>query len=380
MAAVETRRVLILGGYGSYGRLIAEALAADSRAASPQLEVRIAGRDLAKAVEAARQLGATSARCDASDPASLRAAIAGAFLVINAAGPFQAEDYAIPSQCVAAGCNYIDLGDGRAYVAGVQRLDAAARERGVFACLGASTTPAVTSAMVAALQPGLGRIREIKIALNAGNRNRAGVSTIASILSYVGLPVRVWRAGRWQHVLGWGEGEFIDFPAPVGRRRVQVCDVPDHELFPQLFGAESVTFKAGVELTMLNYAISALGIARGVAPGLDLPRLAPLLVRLSGLFKTFGTLHGACGVWVTDQAGRERRMAFVAPSNGPRLPAAPSVLLARRLIREGVFQTGACPCVGLLSVDDFAAHLASYGIGVVRPDAPPADAAAIIAA
>lgn len=358
---MHARKVVILGGYGTFGRLVTSHLAGDPRA-----RVVVAGRDVARAHAAAQPLGAEGVRCDATDPASLRAAIRGADLVVNASGPFQAEDYAIPSACIEAGCNYIDLGDGRAYVAGVRRLDAAARERGVFVCVGASTTPAVTSAAVIALRNELGPLRHITIALNAGNKNQAGVSTIASILAYVGAPVRVWRDGRWQPVLGWGEGEFVHFPPPVGRRRVQVCDVPDLELFPALFKADSVTFKAGVELTMLNYAIGALGLARRAVSGLDLPALAPALVRMSGWFKAFGTLRGACAVWLTDVHGRQASLAFVAPSNGPQLPAAPAALLARRLLGGEAPPAGAYPCVGFLTVDDFAAHLAPHGIFVTR--------------
>src|SRR5262249_42117813 len=154
-------------------------------------------------------------RCDAADPASLKAAVEGAWLVVNASGPFRAGDDSAPRTCIDAGCHYVDLADGRDYVADFTALDEAARSRAVFASAAASTTPAVTSALVAELLPGLGQVRSIKVALNAGNRNQAGVSTIATILSYVGRPVRVWRGGRWRLRRGWGEGEFVDFPAPV---------------------------------------------------------------------------------------------------------------------------------------------------------------------
>ena len=165
---------------------------------------------------------------------------------------------------------------------------------------------------------------------------------------------------------GWDVGEFIDFPKPVGRRRVQLCDVPDLELFPQLFGADSVVFKAGVELTFLNYAIAALGQLRKLRPSLDLPALAAPLVSLSKLFKWFGTFHGSCAVWVTGDTGEEKSLAFVAPRHGPRVPAAPAVLLARKLLAEAIPARGAFPCVGLISLEEFADYLARFGIFVVR--------------
>ncbi len=355
-------RIVILGGYGTFGSLIAEQLV------GPGAQIVIAGRDAAKGRAFAASLQAGFIFCDARNRASLKEAVAGTRLVINASGPFQARDYSIPETCVAEGCHYIDLGDGREYVAGIARLHESAKARGVFVCVGASTTPAITSAAVAELRPHFQKIRSVKVALTAGNRNQAGVSTIASILAYVGAPVRVWQDGRWQERTGWGMGEFIDFPKPVGRRRVQLCDVPDLELFPRMFEAESVVFKAGVELTLFNYAIAVLGRLRRLRPSLNLPALAGPLVRLSKLVKSLGTFHGSFAVWVTGDTGQEKALAFVAPRNGPHVPAAPAVLLARKLLAGGVSEYGAFPCVGFICLAEFADYLAPFGIFLVRGD------------
>lgn len=49
---------------------------------------------------------------------------------------------------VSAGANYIDLADGRDFEAGISQLDESARERGVFVTSGASSLPALSSAVV----------------------------------------------------------------------------------------------------------------------------------------------------------------------------------------------------------------------------------------
>jgi hypothetical protein len=232
--------------------------------------------------------------------------------------------------------------------------------------VGASTTPAITSAVVAELRPSFQRIRSIKVALSAGNKIQAGVSTFASILAYVGSPVRVWQDRQWREISGWGLGEFIEFPKPVGRRRVQLCNVPDLEIFPQQFEADSVIFKAGVELNLFNYALVILAKVRCLRPSLNLPALAVPLVRLSKLFKWLGTPHGSFAVWVSDDAGREKALAFVAPQNGPRVPSSPAILLARKLLAGDTSARGAFPCVGFISLAEFAEHLASLGIFIVR--------------
>jgi hypothetical protein len=90
------------------------------------------------------------------------------------------------------------------------------------------------------------------------------------------------------------------------------------------------------------------------------------MVTLSKLFKSFGTLHGSFAVWVTGDAGQEKALVFVAPRNGPRVPSAPAVLLARKLLAGDIPRYGAFPCTGFLSLAEFADHLAPFGIFVVR--------------
>jgi len=355
-------KVVILGGYGTFGRHIAERLAK-----VPSAQVVIAGRHEDKGTPMAESLGVQFRQCDARDQASLKSAIEDCFLVLNTSGPFKAKDYSIPRACIEAGCHYIDIADGREYVSEIVQLDEIARARNVFVFAGASTTPAITSALVEELRPKLAQIHSIKVALNAGNKNNAGASTIATILSYVGRPVQVWQNGQWRAMRGWSAGEFVRFPAPVGRRRVQLCDVPDLALFPKHFQADSVIFKAGVELTILNFAIGTLGMLRRIFPFIELPSLARPLVTFSKMFKPFGTLRGGCAVWVTDVNGRQESMAVIAHQNGPRIPGSPAILLAQKLLtgETNNISPGAFPCLGFLKLSEFAQFLAPYDIAVV---------------
>lgn len=116
---------------------------------------------------------------------------------------------------------------------------------------------------------------------------------------------------------------------------------------------------------MLNYAIGALALLKRLRPSTNLPALAPLMLQMSKLFKPLGSFGGSVAVWVTDKSGQERALAFVAPKNGPRVPTAPAVLLARKLLRDGI-PAGAFPCVGFISLAEFAEYLAPFGIFGVR--------------
>ncbi len=356
MTSPDKKRVLVLGGYGVYGSIIVEHLK------SAPVDLVTVGRNEEKGRMFAKSQGVDFLMCDVTDAEALREAVSGAFLVINASGPFQAQDYTIPRVCIEQGCHYIDLGDGRNYVAQIGRLHQDAIARDVFVCAGASTTPAITSAMLAALDFGGESLRSVKVALNAGNKNQAGVSTFASILAYAGAPVRVWQDNRWKESMGWSMGEFVEFPPPVGRRIVYLCDVPDLELIPRNFDVETVVFKAGVEITLFDYALAFLAHLRRWSILPNLPTLAKPLVQLSGLFKFFGTFHGGLAIWAESENGVQKSIALVAPENGPQIPAAPAVLLARQVIDAGAPASGAFPCVGFVDLAAYEQHLAPFGI------------------
>ena len=360
------RVVSILGGYGIFGGRIAEALARDECC-----RVRVVGRNAKIGANFARRIGAEFRACALSDPTSLQAALEGSSLVVHAAGPFQGCDYHVAELCLNLGAHYLDLADARDFVAGIVRLDAEAHRRGLLVTSGVSSTPAITSAMIRDLAPAFSRIDQIHTALSPGNQNPRGASTISAVLSYLGRSIRVWRNGRWEERPGWGDVVRLQFPPPVGRRRVHNCDVPELELFPSLFHAQTVRFSAGLELDLLNYLLSACSLlARGLR--LDFRRHARFFLNGSLMLFPFGTTHGALAIWVRglDQGGRriERRIALVTDFDGPATPSSAAVVLARKTLRNGPPCVGALPCVGLLTLDEILEQVQPLGIWCARGD------------
>lgn len=145
--------VLVLGGYGNFGTRICKALAGH-----PQIHLLIAGRNASKAQVLADTVGhhtqALALDHEAPDLAQqLRALDIG--LVIHTAGPFQAQDYGVAQAAAQAGCHYIDLADGRRFVCDFPAaMHGAFSSAGRTAVTGASTVPALSSAVVDALCSG----------------------------------------------------------------------------------------------------------------------------------------------------------------------------------------------------------------------------------
>jgi hypothetical protein len=365
-AVPGVRTVLVLGGYGFFGRRIATALSADAG-----IRLLIGGRDLALARQTAVALGLPEAHAVVVDAQSARLdgelRALGVEVLVHTAGPFQGQDYRVASAAVAAGSHYIDLADGRQFVAGIGTLDSLARQRGLSVVSGASSVPALSSAVVDRYADRFVRMDCIEIGISSGARV-PGLATVKGIFSYAGKPFPCWRDGRWATAHGWLGLKRYRFPAPLGGRWLGTCDVPDLELLPQRHpGVRTVTFHAGFASGMGHLVVWAL--ACGVRAGV-LPSLAPfagLLHRLSRWMEPLVSDQGGMFVRIrgldVDQRPLQVCWHLLARQNhGPHIPCGAAIALARKLARGDKLPAGAMPCVGLLRVEEFLEPLRGLDI------------------
>src|SRR5258706_16420284 len=165
-------KVVVLGGYGNFGAVIAAMLARDAR-----FQVIVAGRDGEAAARAAERIGATGARLDAQDPElSAHLSRCEADLVISTAGPFQGQDYAVARAALACGAHYIDIADGREVVCGIDALDAGARARDRLVVRGASSGPALSSAGIECYAGEFPAVAEMDVGISASAKG-PGIGT-----------------------------------------------------------------------------------------------------------------------------------------------------------------------------------------------------------
>lgn len=365
-------RVLLIGAGGVFGSRIARQLAGD-----PRFRLTLAGRRQSQLDALCTELSdptVGTAVLDVTAP-DFAAALAKLQpqLVIHAAGPFQRQDYRVAEACLDCGSDYVDLADGRDFVSGIDRLDGRAQAAGRLLVSGASTVPALSSAVVDQLAPRFGALRSIEHAISPGNRAPRGDATVAAILGYCGRPVRVWHDGRWRHGYGWMASRRQRFP--FGHRWAGLCDVPDLELFPARYpGVESVMFRAGLELRRLHFGTLAMAWLVRLGLVRDLARHAPRLRRMSEWFLGAGSDVGGMVVELTgrderDQPLRLRWSLSAAAGDGPQIPATPAVVVARKLA-DGQLSSvrGALPCMGLFTLDEALAALAGFAIDTSLED------------
>jgi hypothetical protein len=380
--------VLLIGGSGTFGSRLADGLAATT-----DLALIIAGRDGAKAQETADRLRRCYPGRAITGIALDRAAISadalgalGAGLLVDAAGPFQFADFALPRAAIAAGIPYLDLADATGFVSWIEQLDAAAKQAGVAVVAGASSTPALSAAVVDDLTRGWQRLDTVEVAISPGNRAPRGLSVVRAILSYVGRPVRVLIDGQWASRPGFSMLVRRRIGS-LGPRWLALCDAPDLVLLPRRSAPRrSAIFRAGLELPILHLGLYALGL-------LVRARLLPSLTPLAGPLQwcadrllAFGTDRGGMAVEVKglDAEGKRCRRRWILTAEagqGLYVPTLPALALIRSITAGRGPAPGATPCVGLLPLATIAAEFSRHRITTQTDsetdDSPPLFAGAV---
>lgn len=355
-------RILILGGYGNFGKRIAAALC------RKRLPVIIAGRRLDRAEALARALPAglaTAVRCDVTQPLDDLLQELRPGVVVNTCGPFQARDYAVAQACIRTRTHYVDLADGRAFVTGVAALDAEAAEADVAVIAGASTVPGLSSAVLEKYAPEFAIIDSLVYGISPGQKAERGLATTQGIMTYVGKPLKPFKSFS-DPVYGWQDIYLQKYPE-IGRRWMANCDIPDLDLLPERYAIGKLRFSAGLELSLLHLGLWGLSwLVRAGVP-LDLPRHAAPLLKASNWFDIFGSPHGGMHMIIEGKDGtgaRHSRSWFIIArdGDGPHIPTVPAILLAEGLATGAFTRRGAMPCVALVTLEDYLRELESLAV------------------
>ncbi|MGY5803015.1 SDR family NAD(P)-dependent oxidoreductase [Rhizobium sp. LEGMi12c] len=159
------RKILVLGGYGGFGARLSRRLAGDG------FEVLVTGRNLEAAKALASRLpNAIGLQADRNGDIAAILDKHKPFLLIDAAGPFQHSDDRVVRACIKAGIHYIDLADARDFVGSIGSLDEQAKAASVTVISGASSVPALSTAVVAELSKDMQAVRSIEMSISASNR------------------------------------------------------------------------------------------------------------------------------------------------------------------------------------------------------------------
>ncbi len=382
---IAPRRILIVGGYGTFGGRVARLLANEER-----IVLLIAGRSMARAEAFCARYAGTQQMLpclfDRTGDIPGQIALLRPDLVIDAAGPFQIygdAPYALPRAAIHAGANYLDLADGSDFVAGIGRLDAEAKARGVFAYSGVSTFPALSSSVVKSLLAEGDRPETVEAGLSPSPRADLGLSVIRAVASYAGLPIAITRNGGLAVAYALSESRKAHIAAPgripLGQRRFSLVDVPDLTLLKHVWpDLRNVWIGAAMNPSWLQRCLNFCAWLVRLRVALPLERFAPLMLRMRNFFAR-GEHRGGMYVRVS---GRDRQdQTFLRTwhmqaegDDGPFIPAIPAAAIVLRWLDGRAPEPGARPALQILELEDFAPFFrtlaVTHGIRSETPNAP----------
>ncbi|MGH1404863.1 MAG: saccharopine dehydrogenase family protein [Alphaproteobacteria bacterium] len=361
-----TKSVLIIGGYGNFGSYISKTLATENN-----ITVIIAGRSIEKAqrfiksIEASNTPEAVQLDITQNLDGALQAIKPD--LVIHTSGPFQGQSYDVAQSCIKAGVHYIDLADARNFVAGIGALDDTAKKNKVLAVSGASSVPCLTSALVDYYLPQFETLESLDYGITTAQKTNRGLATTAAILGYCGRPFKTLISGQEKDVYGWQSLHTREYSA-LGRRLLGNCDVPDLELFPERYPSlKSIRFYAGLEIPFIHMGLWALSGLVRIGLIRNLSAFAPFLLKTSFLFDWAGSDVSGFHMDLSgkDDSGADKTITFeltARSGHGPYIPCMPAILLAKKLAGGEITITGATPCIGLITRDEYLSALKDLDI------------------
>ena len=360
MTSTKRLNVLIVGASGVFGSRLARLAVRE-----PGIGLTLGGRRRAPLERLTAELGCAVQIVD-RDRVTM-GEIAAFDLVIDCAGPFQDSRTHMIEQCLSAGVHYVDIADGREFVCTIDRFDRAARLAGVAVIAGASSIPALSHAVLDALTEGWVGIDSVRVGIFPGNRAPRGRSVVEAILSYVGRPVREFRAGAWHDAPGWALRGRLDC-GPAGKRWASVCDTPEQDLLVRRYRpAQSAEFVAGLELPLLHLGLWLLSWPVRWGWVASLRPATSLLLWIAQRLRPFGSDRGAMTVeaWGqgSDGLARSAKWTLDATANlGPNVPIVPALVVIRRLRDGWTPRPGAYPCSGIVPLDELEIVLDQLGI------------------
>lgn len=363
--------ILILGGYGNFGKRIVESLSVIKG-----ITIVIAGRNINKAESLLEELSliGTSAELKAmkidiqSFQFTNQIQTLAPDLVIHTGGPFQGQDYAVAEACISIGCHYIDLADDRRFVCDITALNNKAIKKDVLLVSGASSVPGLSSTVIDDFMDQYSIIEEIDFAIAPGNKAERGEATVRGILSYTGHPFKVLNAGEWVNRYGWMSARKLNFGHVIGTRWLANIDIPDLELLPERYlGVKTVNFQAGLELPFLHLGMVLMALLAKIGLVKNWSILTRLIFNSSEILKNFGTDTGGMQINLKglDKNKKPKSVKWVLVAEkgvGPYIPTLSAIIIAKKLITGEIDTRGASPCLGMYTLQEFDKEALPLGI------------------
>lgn len=271
------KKILIVGGYGSVGRVIATHLCEQY----PD-QVVVAGRSYKKAQAFAAELNhkVMPLELDISATVSEDQFLHDVGTVIMCIDQGN-QDFV--RSCIQRAITYIDISASYTVLSKIEALDQEARSAGSTVVLSVGLAPGMTNLLTKLCQtkrPDMA-IADIYIMLGLGDAH--GEAAIRWTLDNIDAEFSITEKGESKRVASFEDGKQTTFPGGVGLRTAYRFNLSDQHVLPRTLGLQSVSTRLCFDSSAVTRLFAALK-KTGATNLLKIPRVQELLV---GAMKRF---------------------------------------------------------------------------------------------
>jgi len=249
---LEDTGILITGGYGTVGRLIAADLASEY----PD-RILVAGRSAEKAAQIASELGhgARGRRVDVGEPESVEAALDGVGLVMSCID--QPEPHLLRT-AIARGLSYTDIAPHLMTRRPTETMKAEAARTGARIVLGAGLAPGISSLLARLAADRVGVVESVACNVLLSVGDAYGPASRAYLMEEIAMPYAVRIDGAEAPMRPFSDSARVIFPHPLGERAAYLFPFSDQVFFPETLGARTALSRLALDPSWLGALLSAL--------------------------------------------------------------------------------------------------------------------------
>jgi saccharopine dehydrogenase-like NADP-dependent oxidoreductase len=230
----EMKTILLLGGYGYTGKLLAKHLLQQTKD-----KIIIAGRNMEKAqalVSELRNKQVRALRVDGADPASLRPALRGVDLCLVAAPVTTLNPETVIRTCIEAGVDYLDVQYSSVKIIVLNAHAAEIKKKRLCFVTEAGYHPGLPSAMI---RYAASQMDSLESAVTAGYLNMGGSLPFTDAVDelmegFKDYQSQVFKNGAWTKPKSWDMRKF-DFGSELGKRTCYSMFFEELRSIPEMF-------------------------------------------------------------------------------------------------------------------------------------------------
>lgn len=350
-------KVLIVGGYGTVGCVVAEILAKDER-----IIPVIAGRNASKARELAQKYQTEWRMVDIADTESVPAALADINIVVNCfSGPFTHFPLHLPEIAAERGIHYLDVSGSYEYVERFLKLDGIAKKNNATVITALGTNPGIPGLIVLNAKTEFDQLETAKIYFVLGSRlDGISVSSLKELKYMFDVKPLAWSNSHWTKPKSESVKEYIGKPF---EKEIYLGAALTRDLLslPALTGINELSFWSGSQNTIQGLTM-IIGLKMGLTGSERGAQLLLWLLKKLGETKD-GIADALVKVEISGRKNglRQKQTVELYCEENYATAIVPAIV-CQQLVEGKITQTGAFVPPEVVPAKDFVERLKKYNI------------------